>query len=74
LDKNFLAGAWPVDAWEHGRKLDYASFSKACPVCERACASEAVWLPQTMLLADEQAMQDIALAIRKVQQHARELL
>jgi len=74
LAKNFLAGAWPVDAWEHGRKLDYASFSKACPVCERACTSEAVWLPQTMLLADQQAMQDIALAIRKVQLHARELL
>jgi dTDP-4-amino-4,6-dideoxygalactose transaminase len=74
LEKNFLGGGWPVDAWEHGRKLDYASFSKTCPVCERACASEAVWLPQTMLLADEQAMQDIADAIRKVQRHASELL
>jgi dTDP-4-amino-4,6-dideoxygalactose transaminase len=74
LEKQFLGGGWPVDAWEHGRRLDYASFSKTCPVCEHACASEAIWLPQTMLLADEQAMRDIATAIHKVQQHARELL
>jgi dTDP-4-amino-4,6-dideoxygalactose transaminase len=74
LNKNFLGGAWPVDAWEHGARLDYANFSKTCPVCERACASESVWLPQTMLLADEQAMQDIAVAIRKVQRQASDLL
>ena len=44
------------------------------PVSERACATEAVWIPQTMLLADDQAMHDIAAAVRKVQTHAKELL
>jgi dTDP-4-amino-4,6-dideoxygalactose transaminase len=38
-----------------------------CPVCERACYEEAVWLYQNMLLGDEQDIEDIATAIAKVQ-------
>ncbi len=38
-----------------------------CPVCERACNEEAVWLYQNMLLGDEQDMADIATAIAKIQ-------
>ncbi len=38
-----------------------------CPVCERACYEEAVWLYQNMLLGDEEDMADIATAISKVQ-------
>jgi dTDP-4-amino-4,6-dideoxygalactose transaminase len=74
VEKNFLGGPWPVDAWEHGRRLDYAAFAGRCPVSERACVSEAVWIPQTMLLGDEEDMHDIARAIRKVQTCAEELL
>jgi hypothetical protein len=33
-----------------------------------------VWIPQTMLLAEEADMEDIAAAIRKVQAHAGELM
>jgi dTDP-4-amino-4,6-dideoxygalactose transaminase len=74
LEKRFMGGSWPVDAWEHGRKIDYSKFAALCPICERACATEAILIPQTMLLADEKAMYDIAAAIRKVQAHAKELL
>ncbi len=74
VDKNFYGGAWPLDSWEHSRQLDYADFEERCPVSERACATEAVWISQTMLLADEPAMHDIAEAVRKVQTYARELL
>ncbi len=73
-EKNFFGGAWPLDSWEHSRQLDYAAFEALCPVSERACATEAVWIPQTMLLADEDAMDDIAQAIRKVQVFAKELI
>ncbi len=73
-EKNFFGGAWPLDTWEHSRQLDYAAFEERCPVSEYACSTEAVWIPQTMLLADEQAMHDIAGAIRKVQAHAKELI
>jgi dTDP-4-amino-4,6-dideoxygalactose transaminase len=73
-EKNFFGGPWPLDTWDHSRPLDYAAFEERCPVSERACATEAVWIPQTMLLADEAAMRDIAEAIRKVQAHAKELV
>jgi dTDP-4-amino-4,6-dideoxygalactose transaminase len=74
LNKEFLGGPFPVDVFEHGCRLDYAEFPTRCPVAERACSEEAVWLPQSMLLADEEAMHDIARAIRKVQAHASALV
>ncbi|MNY72688.1 hypothetical protein D3C86_2113000 [compost metagenome] len=40
--------------------------SYACPVCERLSDKEVLWLGQNVLLADEQAMCDVAAAIRKV--------
>ncbi|MEO8075826.1 MAG: DegT/DnrJ/EryC1/StrS family aminotransferase [Acidobacteriota bacterium] len=43
-----------------------------CPQNERLCG-EAIWLTQTMLLGPRQDMQDIAEAVRKVQQHAPQL-
>ncbi|RPJ51721.1 MAG: DegT/DnrJ/EryC1/StrS family aminotransferase [Chloroflexi bacterium] len=70
VEKNFMGGSWPVDAWEHGRALNYADFIERCPVSERACASEAVWIPQSMLLAEPEAMDDIARAVRKIQENA----
>jgi dTDP-4-amino-4,6-dideoxygalactose transaminase len=44
---------------------DYGSVH--CPVAERACAEEAVWLFQTMLLGSRSDMDDIAAAVRKIQ-------
>ena len=41
---------------------------------ERACASEAIWLVQSMLLAEQADMEDIAAAIRKVQAQSRSLV
>ena len=73
-ERNFFGGSWPLDTWEHSSQLDYATFKEHCPVSERACATEAVWIPQTMLLADEEAIHDIANAIKKVQAHTEELV
>ena len=73
-EKNFFGGSWPLDTWDHSRQLDYEAFEERCPVSERACATEAVWIPQTMLLAGEEAMRDIAQAIQKIQDHASELV
>ena len=54
-----------------GGKPDYDRV--CCPEVERICAEEAVWLTQNMLLGPEEDMRDIAGAIRKIQEHAREL-
>ncbi|WJH34226.1 DegT/DnrJ/EryC1/StrS family aminotransferase [Paenibacillus sp. CC-CFT747] len=40
----------------------------ACPVSERLCEQEVVWLPHTVLLSDEEAIQDISRGIEKVLQ------
>ncbi len=37
-----------------------------CPVAERAAYEESVWLPQFLLLGEEQDVEDIAAAVRKV--------
>ncbi len=74
LEKNFMGGSYPVNASVYGRELDYGDFVELCPVSERACASEAIWLPQSMLLAPAEAMHDIAQAVRKVQANVKELL
>lgn len=49
------------------RAGDYAQV--ACPVCEQVCR-DAVWIPQTALLASEGQIREIAAAIRKVVEQA----
>lgn len=48
------------------RELIGEDRSYACPISERLSDKEVLWLGQNVLLADEQAMHDIAAAIRKV--------
>jgi hypothetical protein len=43
--------------------VDYRGVS--CPVCEQVC-SDAVWIPQEVLLAEESQILRLAEAIRKV--------
>jgi dTDP-4-amino-4,6-dideoxygalactose transaminase len=47
--------------------LDHVPPPHDCPVAERMCKEEAVWLTQNMLLGDERDMDDIAGAINKIQ-------
>lgn len=48
-----------------GAKVDYTKVY--CPVAERACADEAIWLFQSMLLGSREDMQDIVDAVAKIQ-------
>lgn len=45
-----------------------------CPVAERACASEAVWVRQNVLLGAQGDAIDVARALERVQRHAGELI
>lgn len=45
---------------------DYAA--ERCPVAERVCGEEAVWLTQSMLLGSQSDMDDIVAAVRKIQE------
>ncbi|NQU11128.1 DegT/DnrJ/EryC1/StrS family aminotransferase [bacterium] len=73
LNKHFFNGPFPVVRGIADREIDYGACAAECPVSERACATEAVWLAQSMLLGDRGDMDDIAAAVRKVQEHAGEL-
>ena len=50
---------------------DYTRFN--CPVTERICAEESVWLTQNMLLGEETDTDDIANAIKKIHDNASDL-
>lgn len=53
-------------------KEDHSFLRAEYPVTRQA-AWESVWIPQPALLGDEEDMQEIAAAWRKIQQHAEEL-
>ncbi len=58
--KNFMCYAIPED-------VDYTKVS--CPVAERACYEEGVWILQHAMLGTKNDMEDFAKAIRKIQTH-----
>jgi 3-amino-5-hydroxybenzoate synthase len=53
-------------------KEDHAFLKAEFPVTHRA-AWETVWIPQYALLGDEEDMREIATAVGKIKEHAREL-
>ena len=61
-DKNFMCYALPESA-------SYAGV--VCPVAERACGEEAVWILQHAMLGSEEDMAAFAAAIRKIQDSSR---
>lgn len=56
--KNFWCYAIP-------ESVDYSQV--CCPVCERACYEEAVWITQSAMLGDKEDMDLFSAAIRKIQ-------
>jgi len=64
-------GGCPIGCSFYGREMDYSKV--CCPVTENACANEAVWFGQSMLLGRKEDMDDIARAVRKVRENVGEL-
>lgn len=64
------ASACPMSCPYYGRELDYSK--TCCPVCEEAC-NDTLWIMHPILLAEVEAMHNIAGAIRKVCENAAEL-
>lgn len=62
----------PLGCRFYGRKMDYSKVS--CPVAEHACANEALWIFQSVLLGTKDDMNDIAGAVSKVRENVDELL
>jgi dTDP-4-amino-4,6-dideoxygalactose transaminase len=62
---------YPLETPYFSGKPDYSRFE--CPVTERICAEESVWLTQNLLLGEEADTRDIANAIAKTREHAHTL-
>lgn len=73
LERRFLPAGRPSAPGHAAATADYGAFAEGCPVAERACAGEALWLEQRLFLGEAADMEDIAAAFRKIRDHAGEL-
>lgn len=57
-------------------RLNYQRYAEEnrCPLNEKLCNEEAVWIPQNVLLGEKTEMRKVAEAIEKIQLHAERLL
>jgi dTDP-4-amino-4,6-dideoxygalactose transaminase len=58
---------------DRGGKIDFSRYRGTCPVAERACRDEAIWLTQNLLLGTAEDTLDIASAFLKVYENRGEL-
>ena len=72
LNRSFAGGSFPLGSSFH-EDIDYRTFEEKCPVAERACNYEAVWLEQRLFLGSKKDMEDIAEAFRKVKENTDDL-
>lgn len=71
LAKNFGLQTPPLFQGVYPQTPDYSQ--TACPVTDRVCDAEAVWIRQNMLLGEHQDMDDIIAAIDKIRHYSHEL-
>jgi dTDP-4-amino-4,6-dideoxygalactose transaminase len=71
LAENFGLATPPLFSGVYPHKPDYRQVH--CPVTDRVCDTEAVWVRQSMLLGERQDMDDIVTAMAKIQSHSDEL-
>ena len=71
VNKEFLGHGAPVSPIY--QDIDFAAYREKCPVTERACYHESIWLEHRLLLGTHQDMDDIAAGFRKVKENLAEL-
>jgi dTDP-4-amino-4,6-dideoxygalactose transaminase len=74
LNKDFYPRGCPLTCGHYNQEVDFSRFAELCPVAEKACATEAVWLEHRLLLGTQQDVDDIADAVEKIRTNVGELL
>ena len=74
LNQEFYPKGCPLSCQHYGQEVDFAAYAEKCPVVEKVCREEAVWLEHRLLLGTQQDMDDIAEAIAKIRYAAEELM
>lgn len=73
VNQNFHKDRCPAECSRYAPKVDYTSYRGKCPVAERACYEEAVWLEHRLFLSSREDMDDIVRAVCKVRESQSEL-
>jgi len=74
LNKDFWAQGCPLSCGHYPVDVDFRSYEEKCPVAEKVCAQEALWLPQQIFLGSTKDMEDIAAACHKIVKSREALL
>jgi hypothetical protein len=74
INKDFCARGCPLTCGHYGEDVDFRKYVDLCPVAERACGTEAVWLEHRLLLGTQQDVDDIVDAVEKIRSNTGELL
>ena len=74
LNKQFYGKGCPLSCGFYDKSIEYAAFSEMCPVSERACDYEAIWLEHRLFLGEQSDMDSIANAFTKVKKNLSALL
>jgi dTDP-4-amino-4,6-dideoxygalactose transaminase len=74
VNKDFYPRGCPLTCGHYNQDVDFSKYVDLCPVSERACAEEAVWLEHRLLLGSSRDVDDVADAIEKIRENTAELL
>jgi dTDP-4-amino-4,6-dideoxygalactose transaminase len=74
LTKDFYPRGCPLTCGHYDTFVDFGKYAELCPVAEKACASDAVWLEHRLLLGPQQDVEDIANAVEKIRENVDVLL
>jgi hypothetical protein len=74
VNKDFYPRGCPFTCGHYDREVDFTKYAELCPITERACATEAVWLEHRLLLGSQQDVDDIANAVEKIRASVGDLL
>jgi dTDP-4-amino-4,6-dideoxygalactose transaminase len=74
VNKDFYPRGCPLTCGHREADVDFAKYAELCPVAEKACAAEAVWLEHRLLLGSQQDVDDIADAVEKIRANVGALL
>ena len=73
-NREFYTHGCPLTCGFYDKDVDFAAYAEMCPVTERACYQESIWLVQSLFLGTPTDMEAIAAAIRKVKENIGELV
>jgi dTDP-4-amino-4,6-dideoxygalactose transaminase len=73
LNQDFYSRGCPVHCPHYNSPMDYSTFSEKCPVAERVCKEESIWLNHPMFLGSFSLMDAVAATVQKIWDNREEL-